>query len=671
MYKRVSGAELDQDSFVITLNDGDDTVKEFTINDSDVSISTDGADIIYAWTVPKDENLIAVGDPYTIVESGYNVPDHSVASEVSANGIETDGDTAAFTAQINDNTVYFTNTYTERTQLTVTKTVTGAVLGDGFKITVRDGDTVIAEKSVADAASETGSGDNKIYSWEITNENLIPGKSYIVEESGYDITGKIRTSSVAVNGDSAVSGTSASIVTAAGDNNTVAFTNTYEEPIDPGNLQAIKLLRKDGETENQPLTNYRFNFKAEAAQEESNGTYTVKSGETSITAENNTSGAIDFGSLGDLEPGTYYYILSEETGTDSSITYSNQKYLAKVEVEAQTISGSYFLPDTNSTKSNDEVKVVIPVDPNYVYWVNGKDYYPDDNGNVNLSLSVGAYQASVGQTTTVPFIVEQRGTHYELINENYAKIDVEIENDNWNVKVKGVMINLTDSNLSGGGDTNAGATTITYYELDASGEIMPIGDEGSDNPPTFVNTLNEEEPSAAHIELHKTDDKSPAQGIGGSKFKLLKGTGTPTLVAVAASGEGVTVCRIDDSDPQVTISDSIFTVPAGGISINGLDDGTYMLEEVEAPDGYIFTERYPVTFVVENGIVKQCTSGQLKSNASQDTADNSKFYVRNSAGAELPSAGGIGTTLFYIFGSVLLIGGGVLLVAKRRMEGNR
>jgi len=42
--------------------------------------------------------------------------------------------------------------------------------------------------------------------------------------------------------------------------------------------------------------------------------------------------------------------------------------------------------------------------------------------------------------------------------------------------------------------------------------------------------------------------------------------------------------------------------------------------------------------------------------------------VVNLAGTELPSTGGIGTTIFYVVGAILVIGAGVVLITKRRME---
>ena len=44
--------------------------------------------------------------------------------------------------------------------------------------------------------------------------------------------------------------------------------------------------------------------------------------------------------------------------------------------------------------------------------------------------------------------------------------------------------------------------------------------------------------------------------------------------------------------------------------------------------------------------------------------------VENQAGTLLPSTGGMGTTVFYVLGAVLVVGAGVLLVTKKRMSRN-
>lgn len=50
--------------------------------------------------------------------------------------------------------------------------------------------------------------------------------------------------------------------------------------------------------------------------------------------------------------------------------------------------------------------------------------------------------------------------------------------------------------------------------------------------------------------------------------------------------------------------------------------------------------------------------------------DSGELYaeIENNSGQELPGTGGIGTTIFYVLGAVLVLGGGILLIARRRMD---
>ena len=84
----------------------------------------------------------------------------------------------------------------------------------------------------------------------------------------------------------------------------------------------------------------------------------------------------------------------------------------------------------------------------------------------------------------------------------------------------------------------------------------------------------------------------------------------------------------------------------------GLAGKTYWLQETKAPDGYNkLTTRQEVTFIEE-----------------EDPASGSfvDVTVVNEAGALLPSTGGMGTTVIYIIGAVLVIGAGIVLVVRRR-----
>ena len=92
------------------------------------------------------------------------------------------------------------------------------------------------------------------------------------------------------------------------------------------------------------------------------------------------------------------------------------------------------------------------------------------------------------------------------------------------------------------------------------------------------------------------------------------------------------------------------TVASGDIVIWGVDsDEDYSITELQAPKGYNLL----------NPPTKEVTVN----------ADNStRIEVENYSGTELPSTGGIGTTILYIIGAILVLGAGILLVVRRRMN---
>ena len=93
----------------------------------------------------------------------------------------------------------------------------------------------------------------------------------------------------------------------------------------------------------------------------------------------------------------------------------------------------------------------------------------------------------------------------------------------------------------------------------------------------------------------------------------------------------------------------------GEAFFEGLADGEYLLVETKAPAGYNRMTTGQIV-VVKGGT----TEAQLSVTAK----------VENQAGTLLPSTGGVGTTVFYVLGAVLVLGAVVLLVTKKRMSRN-
>ncbi len=91
----------------------------------------------------------------------------------------------------------------------------------------------------------------------------------------------------------------------------------------------------------------------------------------------------------------------------------------------------------------------------------------------------------------------------------------------------------------------------------------------------------------------------------------------------------------------------------GAANFDGLANGTYYLEETKAPDGYNLLDQ-PVEVVIHGGD----TEAELTVTGK----------VANNTGSQLPATGGMGTTIFYVLGSILVLGAVVLLIVKKRMS---
>ena len=111
-------------------------------------------------------------------------------------------------------------------------------------------------------------------------------------------------------------------------------------------------------------------------------------------------------------------------------------------------------------------------------------------------------------------------------------------------------------------------------------------------------------------------------------------------------------------------------------TFSGLDDGKYRLTETKTPAGYNSIAPIEFTITAEHDVLADdpaltslsgnATTGEITFTSS--TAEGSlSTNVFNKAGSTLPETGGIGTTIFYVLGAVLVVGAGVVLVTKKRM----
>ena len=138
--------------------------------------------------------------------------------------------------------------------------------------------------------------------------------------------------------------------------------------------------------------------------------------------------------------------------------------------------------------------------------------------------------------------------------------------------------------------------------------------------------------------------------LAGATFTLSKNSDGTNPIALVS--EGNTVYRVAKTGTVTEIT----TDTTGKFTIKGLDADTYYLTETAAPAGYN-KQAGPTTIVIgENGTV------------SVGGVTVSEVKILNQSGTELPSTGGLGTTIFYVLGSVLVVGAAVLLVTRKRMS---
>ena len=159
------------------------------------------------------------------------------------------------------------------------------------------------------------------------------------------------------------------------------------------------------------------------------------------------------------------------------------------------------------------------------------------------------------------------------------------------------------------------------------------------------------------FDLVKTDNENNI--LTGAEFELYDAQNDGKKIDLVKDDDGT--YRVATAGEAEVEGFTSAVIKAGNVTIKGLDGNTtYWLEETKAPDGYNkLTERSKVEIKTDNLTATIGTDNKYQSGGVQ---------VVNQAGTELPSTGGMGTTIFYIAGTVLVLGAGVILVTRRRMS---
>ena len=146
--------------------------------------------------------------------------------------------------------------------------------------------------------------------------------------------------------------------------------------------------------------------------------------------------------------------------------------------------------------------------------------------------------------------------------------------------------------------------------------------------------------------------------LAGAQFVLYKTVNDEKFYAQVANGK---ITGWTDDQKYATV----FETPDNGkFVIAGLDADTYYLEETKAPDGYNRLKE-PVNVVITANIASGKT---VTATITYNETATGTVRIENQTGVELPSTGGIGTTVFYVIGGLLMGVAVVLLVTRKKMS---
>lgn len=346
-----------------------------------------------------------------------------------------------------------------------------------------------------------------------------------------------------------------------------------------------------------------------------------------------------------LEQPGYYYVTSSVGSlcilntTDSSATINEKNEEPTVEKKVDATD-----PDTAQVGDVLNFKVTINAQPgaeNYVLHDKMSDGLTLINDDQH-QIVVTAVPATGGDPVTLTVGAQN---DYTVVTTDSA--------DDCDLEIRFTQTYLDSIDV----DTTI---TISYYALlneyavtditnpETNEAVLKYGHDGE-----IETTPVETKTYTYGFDLDKVDAKGNAP-LPGAEFSLYSQEEGGAPISLVDLGNGS--YRVADGDDATTTT-TIVVNSNGEATVTGLAGKDYWLEETKAPAGYnMLTKRQLVDFT-----------------DAENPADGSfaDVTVQNNAGSLLPSTGGMGTTILYIAGAALVLGAGVTLVVRRRMNSDR
>lgn len=392
------------------------------------------------------------------------------------------------------------------------------------------------------------------------------------------------------------------------------------------------------------------------------GSSTETEGNTSSTYTINVTGdgyyfVKDTGTLGENDAATKYIL--KVLGDVTVKAKAETPDIDKVIVNADSANGSEGKGTAQDVGSKVDFKVTSKVPKmdgydTYTYVINDTmtaGLTPvDENNDGKIDVAV-----TIDGTSYTNFTVEQTGQNFIITFNNFISQKAKAGKD----------IVVTYSAII---NENALITNVETNTVNLDYSNNPNDNTSKGKTPDKVVYVYDFD---IVVDKWAKTDSSENQKLAGAKFVLFKTVDSKNMYYYydASTKKVEWVELADDAAVTAAITagqiTQVTTDASGAAKFQGLDTGTYYLHETEAPAGYnLLKNDVTVTITATYG-----ADGQITSSSATST-NNGQYQqtqpIENKSGSLLPETGGMGTTIFYIIGALLVLGAGITLVVRRR-----